>query len=621
MRLNRLTSAFVHSQPDVITFPKIATRLPPLLKKLPHVIKGLILANDTRPKKPMGLGWAFEKAVKQNPYGPAILYLDRSYSYAQMNEWANQIAHCLLARGLKKGDVIAVILENRPELMAVSIAVAKIGVTAALVNTSQTGKVLTHSINLVKPSLLIVGEEKTAALDDIRSQLSLPEDSYYWLADTDTRTQPLEAPTGYHNLATAIEKFPRFNPPTTQQVFYGDGLFYIYTSGTTGLPKAVIFRHGRWMKAYGTFGYIMDMKPTDVMYATLPLYHATGMVVCWACAIAGGAGFAIRRKFSAREFWNDCRQFNATAIGYVGELCRYLVDQPPSPLDRQHKVRQMIGNGMRPVIWNKFKQRFGVEEVLELYASSEGNVGFSNIFNFDNTVGFSPTPYAIVKYDREANQPIKDDNGFMIKVATGESGLLIGEITKRAPFDGYTDPAKNEACIFNNVFKEGDRYFNTGDLVRDIGFRHAQFVDRLGDTFRWRGENVSTTEVENLLSDFDAISEAIVYGVEIKDTNGRAGMAAITLAPGQSFDQAQSAALIQYCRREMPAYAIPVFLRIQQQVETTGTFKYQKNNLKTDGFNPAKTTEPLWAWLPGTDHYTPVTPELYARIEAGEFRF
>jgi citronellyl-CoA synthetase len=610
------------AQHDIITLSDVAQRVPKLLKKLPHVIKGLILANDTRPTKPMGLGWAFEKAVRANPYGIALHFEESQYTYAQLNEWANQIAHHFLSKGLQKGDVAALLIENRPELLATVIAMAKIGVACALVNTSQSGKVLTHSINLVKPRVIICGEEMRACLDDIQADLEIAANQCYWYADQNTRKDCGTAPAGYINLAEAIQSAPRFNPPTTNSVFYADGLFYIYTSGTTGLPKAVVFTHGRWMKAYGTFGHIMNLGQDDVMYVTLPLYHATGMVICWACVIAGGGGLAIRRKFSASQFWPDVIKYNASAIGYVGELCRYLMDVKPSATDRQHRVTKMIGNGMRPNIWGKFKDRFGVKEVFELYASSEGNVGFSNIFNFDNTVGFSPTPYAIVKFDKELNEPVRDAKGFMIKVSTGESGLLIGEITKRAPFDGYTDPAKNKAVIFDNVFKDGDRYFNTGDLVRDIGFRHAQFVDRLGDTFRWKGENVSTTEVENLVSEHPKVSEAVVYGVEIPNTNGRAGMCAITPHDGESIQKEDYGHLLSFFKdSDLPPYAVPVFLRIQQKMETTGTFKYQKNNLKKDAFDPSTTDERLLVWLPGTTEYSEVTDEVYRNIQNGQYRF
>ena len=573
------------------------------------------------PASPTGLGIAFEKAVKRNPQGIALLFEDQSYSYRALNEWANQIAHYYLSLGAKKGDVIAVMVENRPELIATIVALAKIGVTIALVNTSQVGKVLAHSINLVNPIAVIAGEEVRAAIDEIRQDLNVAQDRFHWFADQETRKHAGTAPKGYVNLAQQIDQFPKFNPSTTRTVTGKDGLFYIYTSGTTGLPKAVIFTHSRWTLAYGTYGHILNLGKDDVMYVTLPLYHATGVVVCWCGVIAGSATLAVRRKYSTSAFWKDVQKFNASAIGYVGELCRYLIDAPTTELDRAHRVTKMIGNGMRPNIWGKFKERFGVQEVLELYASSEGNVGFSNIFNFDNTVGFSPTPYAIVEFDKEKNELVRDKKGHCKKVKTGEVGLLIGKITSRSPFDGYTDPEKNKSVILKDVFTKGDSYFNTGDLVRDIGFRHAQFVDRLGDTFRWKGENVSTTEVENMVCEYHKIAEAVVYGVEIPNTNGRAGMAAITLVDGEELNEADLSAMVNVFKKCLPSYAIPVFLRVQAKVETTGTFKYQKNKLKEDAFNPAKTSERLLVLLPGATAYCDVNAEIFNNIQNYQYRF
>jgi citronellyl-CoA synthetase len=316
-------------------------------------------------------------------------------------------------------------VENRPELIATIVALAKIGVTIALVNTSQVGKILAHSINLVNPIAVIAGEEVRAAIDEARTELKVAQDRFHWFADLETRKNAGIAPQGYVNLAQQIDQFPKFNPSTTRTVTGKDGLFYIYTSGTTGLPKAVIFTHSRWTLAYGTYGHILNLGKDDVMYVTLPLYHATGVVVCWCGVIAGSATLAVRRKYSTSAFWKDVQKFNASAIGYVGELCRYLIDAPATEQDRAHRVTKMIGNGMRPNIWGKFKERFGVQEVLELYASSEGNVGFSNIFNFDNTVGFSPTPYAIVEFDKEKNELVRDKKGNCKKVKTGEVGLLL----------------------------------------------------------------------------------------------------------------------------------------------------------------------------------------------------
>ena len=609
------------TQTDIITLSDVATRLPNFITKVPHILSGLKQAYLRTPASPTGLGIAFEKAVKRNPQGIALLFEDQSYSYRALNEWANQIAHYYLSLGAKKGDVIAVMVENRPELIATIVALAKIGVTIALVNTSQVGKVLAHSINLVNPIAVIAGEEVRAAIDEIRQDLNVAQDRFHWFADQETRKHAGTAPKEYVNLAQQIDQFPKFNPSTTRTVTGKDGLFYIYTSGTTGLPKAVIFTHSRWTLAYGTYGHILNLGKDDVMYVTLPLYHATGVVVCWCGVIAGSATLAVRRKYSTSAFWKDVQKFNASAIGYVGELCRYLIDAPTTELDRAHRVTKMIGNGMRPNIWGKFKERFGVQEVLELYASSEGNVGFSNIFNFDNTVGFSPTPYAIVEFDKEKNELVRDKKGHCKKVKTGEVGLLIGKITSRSPFDGYTDPEKNKSVILKDVFTKGDSYFNTGDLVRDIGFRHAQFVDRLGDTFRWKGENVSTTEVENMVCEYHKIAEAVVYGVEIPNTNGRAGMAAITLVDGEELNEADLSAMVNVFKKYLPSYAIPVFLRVQAKVETTGTFKYQKNKLKEDAFNPAKTSERLLVLLPGATAYCDVNAEIFNNIQNYQYRF
>ncbi|HEX5382843.1 MAG TPA: AMP-binding protein, partial [Acinetobacter sp.] len=314
------------TQSDLIGITDVAAKIPQFIGKLPHLVTGLKQAYLRTPNSPAGLGIAFEKAVKRNPHGYALLFEEQKYTYQQLNDWANQIGHYYLSIGAQKGDVIAVMVENRPELVTSVLALAKIGVTAALVNTSQVGKVLAHSINLVNPIALIVGEECRAAVDEIRQELNLTEQRFHWFADQETRQHAGTAPAHYLNLADEIITFPTFNTPTTHSVKGKDGLFYIYTSGTTGLPKAVIFTHSRWTLAYGTYGHVLDLNSDDVMYVTLPLYHATGIVVCWCGVIASSATLALRRKYSTSAFWKDVQKFNASAIGYVGELCRYLMD-------------------------------------------------------------------------------------------------------------------------------------------------------------------------------------------------------------------------------------------------------------------------------------------------------
>lgn len=608
------------SQSDVITFSKFLSRVPGVLAHLPSTIKGVRIGNNTNKMKPVGLGLCIEQATSKNPNGEAIVYQDRVLTYSQYNAWANRIAHYLTKVGVKKGDAVAILIENRPELFACVAACAKLGAINALINTSQRGKVLTHSINLVKPKIVIVGEELVDAFTEINADVLVSEDYYYFLADQDTLRDVGKAPTGWLNLAGEIRGFAETNPTTTQQIFSEDPCFYIYTSGTTGMPKAVIFNHGRFMKAYGAFGFgAMRLKASDRVYVTLPFYHATAMAVCWGSVLAGNSTLIVARKFSASGFWDDVRRYEATAFGYVGELCRYLMDQPAKPNDLDNKVRIIVGNGLRPGIWKAFKARFGIEKVMELYASSEGNIGFTNVLNFDNTVGISPFPYAIVEYDKAAEAPVIGADGLMRKVKKGSAGLLIGEITNKTPFHGYTDPKKTEECILRNVFKKGDAWFNTGDLMRDLGFKHAQFVDRLGDTFRWRGENVSTTEVEHIIDSYAQVGETVVYGVEIPQTNGRAGMASIRLDCEESEFDFKS--LLSHLQQELPAYAIPVFIRLSQGMETTGTFKHKKAPLKDAGFDLAKQDNPVYVWLPKADSYVPLTQAIQKDIEAGEYRY
>jgi citronellyl-CoA synthetase len=606
---------------DTITWGMMLRKLPTIAKAIPRVVKGMKVANVKDPTQPCGLGWTFEQATLRNPAGVALLQDAVALTYTQVNQWANRIAHHLTDQGIGKGDVVAIFIENRPELLVTILAVAKVGAISALLNTSQTRDTLAHSLNLVAPVAIIVGEELVPAYSAVRERVEIAAARTWFVADRDTYSYPGISPDRFINLMMASADASNDNPASSHQVFFDDPCFYIYTSGTTGLPKAGVFKHGRWMRSSASFGLIaLDMQPEDVVYCTLPLYHATGLCVCWGSAISGAAGFAIRRKFSASQFWNDVRKYRATTLGYVGELCRYLVDQPASADDSQHGVTKMIGNGLRPGAWREFKTRFAVDHICELYAASDGNIGFTNILNFDNTIGFSLMSWELVAYDHDSGAPIRNAKGLMSKVAKGGQGLLLARIDDKAPLDGYTDPQKTEKVVLHDVFAKGDRYFNTGDLLRNIGFGHAQFVDRLGDTYRWKGENVSTTEVENILLQHPNICEAVAYGVEICNTNGRAGMAAIT--PTESLATLDFTELLSFARQHMPAYAVPLFLRLKVKMETTGTFKYQKTRLKDEAFDPGKTgDDPIYAWLPGTQTYVQVTEQVLADIRGGKYRY
>ncbi|MFP6797660.1 MAG: long-chain-acyl-CoA synthetase [Pseudomonas sp.] len=607
------------SHADLITLPRLLSRLPRLLVDLPAIVKGLHIGNRSRGDYPASLASCIEEAARDNPHGVALIQGDEQLTYAEFDRWANQLGHYLRAQGLRQGDSVALMFENRFELLAGVVACAKLGAVSALINSSQRGRVLAHSISLASPRMVLVGEELLDAFTEIAAEVALPADACHYFADRPTWRDPGEAPAGWQHPAAVLHGYPVDAPLLERAVRADDPCFYIYTSGTTGLPKAVVFNHGRFMKGYGAFGFAaVRLGREDRMYVSLPFYHGTAMVVCWGSVLAGQAALIMVRKFSASRFWDEVERHRATAFGYVGELCRYLLDQPVRPGDAANPIRVMVGNGLRPSIWQAFKQRFAVERVVELYASSEGNIGFTNLLNLDNTVGFSPYPYAIVRYDQEREAPLRE-NGHLQRVAKGEAGLLLGKITDKSPFHGYTNTRDTERCILRDVFEPGDAWFNTGDLMRDMGFRHAQFVDRLGDTFRWKGENVSTTQVEAVLDGVAEVSETVVYGVEVANTNGRAGMACIRLACApEDFD---FQALLTHLRQELPAYAVPLFLRLSAEMETTGTFKHKKAPLKEQAYDLERCSDPLYAWLPGSDRYVPLTRELQVAIAAGHYRY
>ncbi|MBW4933941.1 long-chain-acyl-CoA synthetase [Marinobacter sp. F4206] len=599
----------------------IARRLPGIMRRFPSIARGYYYYAVKDENRELTLGTLIERNAERHGQRPAILFEDRVITWSEFNGWANRIAGFLQAQGLVKGDAIAVFLENRPELLAVVAGAAKLGVACAMLNTSQKGKVLEHSINLIEPKMVVVGEELIPSFDGVKGNLRTSHSHpFLFVSDLNTLNAFGEAPEGYVNMAEKVSTFNSDNPVLCDPPRMGDTAIYLFTSGTTGLPKAAPGSHRKFIKAYGGFGLMsLAMEPEDVLYCTLPLYHGTALLVCWGSVLAGGSAIALRRKFSASAFWDDVRHYHATTFGYVGELCRYLLNQPPSDQDRAHGLTKMVGNGLRPSIWREFKERFGIETVAELYASSEGNIGFSNFFNMDNTVGFSTAPYKLVKFHDGTRDPVRNAKGHMEPVAKGEPGLLIGEITKKWSFEGYTQKDATEKSILRDAFKKGDAWFNTGDVLKEIGCGHLQFVDRMGDTFRWKGENVSTNEVENIIDGSGMVEEAIVYGVEVPKTNGKAGM--VTLVPHSNGNEFDVNKLFAYLKANLPAYAIPVFVRVTRAIEKTGTFKYRKVDIQKTGYSLEQSNDEVFAWLPKTQEYTQLTPELVADIDAGKVNF
>ncbi|MDI3258322.1 MAG: long-chain-acyl-CoA synthetase [Sinobacteraceae bacterium] len=563
-----------------------------------------------KPERPGSIGRLLERQARRHPGRIALRFEDRQWTYAQFNAWANRCAALFRSQGVKAGDAVGILMENRPEVLACVAGAVKLGAVAAMLNTQQHGQALTHSLALVQPKLLVVGEECRGALESTPwTPRGNSSPVYFW-------DGPGAAPEGYRALAAACEALPSTDPPETAQVRLRQPCFYIFTSGTTGLPKASVMTHYRWLRGMAGLGQMaLRLTPEDVFYCALPLYHNNALTVSWGAALGAGCTLALARKFSARRFWDDVRDSGATAFCYIGELCRYLLNQPETPRDREHRVRLMVGNGLRPELWEAFERRFGIERIYEFYGASEANIAFVNAFGLPRTAGFCPLSYAIVQYDGEREAPVRGADGYMRRVARGEVGLLLAEVTDRSPFDGYTEKDASEEKLLHDVFRRGDRWFNTGDLVRDQGYRHIQFVDRLGDTFRWKGENVATTEVEAALNRFPGVTQAVVYGVQIPGTEGRAGMAALTLA-----GPLDGRRLAQHLREALPDYAVPRFLRLREEHDTTGTFKYRKTALKREGFDPGKIPEPLYVLLDPARGYQPLDAQIHQRILQGEIR-
>ena len=455
---------------------------------------------------------------------------------------------------------------------------------------------------------MLVGEECAAAWKSVTTLKQPAKPPVLWDGE--------KAPRGADLLAPLMTEAPADNLRVTATLTASSTCFYIFTSGTTGLPKASKMTHYRWLRGMAGLGQMgLRLTADDRLYCCLPLYHNNALTVSLGAVLGSGASLALARKFSATRFWDDVRKADATAFCYIGELCRYLVNQPPSVKDRQHRVRAIIGNGLRPEIWDAFQSRFGIANVSEFYGASESNLAFVNGFNLQRTAGFCPMPFSVVRFDHDGEQPQRGDDGYLEEVKAGEVGLLITEVTERTPFDGYTDPKATEAKLLRDVFVRGDCWFNTGDLVRDQGYRHIQFVDRVGDTFRWKGENVATTEVEAAFAGIEGVEQAVVYGVAVPHAEGRAGMAALTLSG--EFD---GGALADALCRKLPAYAVPVFIRIRAEQDTTATFKYRKVDLKREGFDPAQVNDPLYVRWSAKGPYEPLTTEHLNAINGGQWR-
>ena len=600
----------------IVDVVSVLSEMPTLLK----LKKGMV-------PRPASVADCFGARVEANAlkFGQrsAIVFEGQEVNWSEFNALANQYAHYLKSQGVQRGDTVSVIMENRIEFLALLVGVNKIGVTAGLINTNLTGKPLVHCITVTHSKKCIFGSEVSGALNEVKDELGLTEgEDYFEMPDGG-----LDATTNWaKNLAEGAAAASSENPEETSLITLGEVALYIFTSGTTGLPKAAVLSNRRYLTS-ADMAAMAGFKCTeqDRMYICLPLYHGTGLMVGAGAAMVSGASMFIRRKFSASNFLPEVREHGCTLLVYIGELCRYLSNTEAQAGDDKNPLRSMMGNGMRPDVWLGFKKRFGISRVAEFYGASEGNVAFANLMNRDCTVGMTSAEVALVEYDVDNDEIVRDAAGRCVPVKAGEPGLLLGKITEDTVFEGYTDPEATEKKIVRSALETDDAWFNSGDLMRtvDVGFTlgypHYQFVDRVGDTFRWKSENVSTNEVGEIINGFDQIKFCNVYGVEIPGTDGRAGMAAVTLQDGVS--ELDVDAFSTFLRSELPAYAVPLFVRIQPDIDVTGTFKMVKGDLRKQAYDIRSFDDTVYALLPGSDRYAPFDLGLLGKIEAREAGF
>ena len=520
--------------------------------------------------------------AREAPHDLAFEMGNDHLTWSELASTTSRIAHVLAGAGVKPGDVVALFAENSPFYIASVLGISRVGATAALVNTNLRGRPLSHAVEVSGAKVVLSSHTLEAGLrgceDLCRSldRILVFDDNPYAGLLANTPATPYPAAS----------------------VRAEDDFIYIYTSGTTGLPKPCRISHARAILAGAGFGPLMyDFRPGDKLYCVLPLYHANGLLLGAAATMVARVPMAMRESFSASTFWDDVHRYNATAILYIGELCRYLVNSSPHPKELPNPVRVAVGNGLRPDIWPRFKARFGIQDIREFYGATEAPGFIANISGREGSVGRVPLGglvgwLRLVKYDVDLDQHLRDARGFCIPCADGEIGELLIRVPKVSSggleYRGYTDASATEKKLLRNVFREGDLYFRSGDLLRRDSEGFYYFVDRIGDTFRWKGENVSTAEVADVITHDDDIDEATVIGIPVPNMEGQAGLAAVV--PSGEFNPDRFWRAVS----DLPAYAQPRFVRVMSGLAKTGTFKIQKNELRQEGVDPSMVHDPLY---------------------------
>ncbi|KAM7216394.1 fatty acid transporter protein [Rhypophila decipiens] len=564
-----------------------------------------------------------------------LLFEDQRWTYAETYAMALRYGTYLKkVHGVKEKDVVALDCQNSDLFVFCWFGMWSIGATPAFINHHLTNTPLAHSLRSSTAKLVLVdpGVQDTLT-DEVRA--GVPNMDFVVLESglrtkIETMADPVRYPDGVRN----VER-------------YVGMAILIYTSGTTGLPKPAVVSWAKIYTAAHMTGYGTNLTPDDVFYTAMPLYHSSAACLGLSAALFAGCTAAIGRKFSTTHFWSEIRRHEATVFQYVGETCRYLTFAPQEidpvtgeSMDRKHKVRAVCGNGLRPDVWDKFKDRFGIDTIFEFYAATEGAVGFWNRSQNDFSKGalgrygffsslFLKSPVAgriaIIRMDPETDEPWRDPTtGFCARVKTNEAGEMLARLPEKdiaLRFQGYfaNDDATNSK-IMRDVFRKGDAWFRSGDMIRWDEHNRVYFSDRLGDTFRWKSENVSTAEVSEVLGNHASVQEANVYGVQLPNHDGRAGCVAIVFSTPEPTREMLKG-LADHALAILPRYAVPLFLRLRKEVglHNTGTNKQQKHVLRSESVDPNKVGGDTLFWLKdGT--YVPFGEREWNELEGGRVK-
>ncbi|WP_234681004.1 long-chain-acyl-CoA synthetase [Bradyrhizobium monzae] len=557
-----------------------------------------------------------EEWAQRQPGRPALLSGGQSFTYGELSDQINRYARWARRLGLHAGRTVCLLMPNRPHYLACWLGVSRVGGTVALINTSLVGRSLAHCIDVAHADHIIIAADCVDAFEGARPHLHRVPQS--WNLGTGDPRNDLDA------ALAAIEPGP-LSSAERGDVTIDERALLIYTSGTTGLPKAANVSHRRILTWGGWFAGLTDASTDDRLYDCLPLHHSVGGVAAPCSMLRAGGSVVIAEKFSASSFWDDIVRFDCTVFQYIGEVCRYLLKTPVSEQEARHGLRLAVGNGLRGDIWEAFASRFAIPQILEFYAATEGNFSLFNIEGKPGAIGRIPPvlahrfPASIIKVDADSGSPLRSDAGLCIACAPGETGEAVGRIGSAdrdgAPFEGYTDPAETEKKILRDVFTDGDAWFRTGDLMLRDEQGYLQFVDRVGDTFRWKGENVATSEVNDAIRDCPGVIDASTYGVAVSGADGRAGMATLVVDRGFDFGIFR-----EHLSHRLPPYAVPAFVRLSPVLEATDTFKQKKQRLIREGFNPSVVDDPLFLRDAATGDYRSIDRAVYARIVGGEIR-